>query len=445
MNDKNMDAEVERAVPATLQAYLELELGTEGSVAQALYSRVGDDAALQEIDLSDIVGPVPANFTPQMRGWYQLRVAPTRDEALKALSLIFSEQEVDEGVHGFLLQSRVAALQDDLLIDKRRCYQLIAERFRTDTDTIAGLDDEIRSDKAKFNTMRAELGREPRILNRPIYWAGLAFILVAESFLNFASFSSLSWATPFIATGSTLIVAACIAFASHLHGTCLKQYEYHFGPAENDTKRYQAWRAIGIGYAALIGSLAFVYYARSAYLAVYLASLGAFGLSGQGHSTIWIIGGSILGNVLVYLAGCLWAYILHDQNPDYPELKVKLDKKEAQRKQLVQKLNSARQRELERLNAKFARDLSAAKTANATFISKPKLKRPLELLASFQAQDGRILGLLQEFRGALLKRLKDANAKPVFIAYNDDPIALKKQWTASEYSQQPLTLKYLEN
>jgi hypothetical protein len=417
-----------------LQPYTDLNLSAGGDVAKYLMRRVEKEASQEQIYLTDIIGPQPANLTPAMRDWYQSCVGPIRNQALKSLSRMFDERPLADGAQGFLLQSRVAKLDEKLGKSKRACYKSVAEKYSTDAEDIERLSKELRQRRNEFEDRRAELGRDPKILNPFVYCVGLLFILVAESFLNFASFSALSWATPFIATGSTLIVAACIAFAADVHGTFLRRYDYYFGPAHEDVDRSSAWRAIILGSVALIFALAFVYYARSAYLAMYLASVGAFGLSGQGHSAAWIIGGSLLGNVLVYLVGCGWAWLLHDADPKYPDMKKGIDSREAQYKALYQKLAAIRGREIDKLNAQFARDEANAKQANTAFISQAYFQRPLQLLARFQGQDGRVVGLLQEYRSELLKAMKDRGNNILFVASNDDPSAPTK-WTPAEYQR----------
>lgn len=205
MNSAVVAEEPILATPAALQNYLDLDLSPEGLTAKGLFSSVNSDASLEDIVLTDIIGSRPANLTPQMSDWYQLSVAPLRNEALKSLSQLFSQGQTEEGIQGFLLHSRIAWFDEELLRGKRNCYSAIAERFHAESDEINTLSEEIRADRGAFNSLKAELGREPQTLNRFAYFAGLIFILVAESFLNFASFSSLSWATPLFATGSTLL------------------------------------------------------------------------------------------------------------------------------------------------------------------------------------------------------------------------------------------------
>jgi hypothetical protein len=152
-------------------------------------------------------------------------------------------------------------------------------------------------------------------------------IFGSEAALNLESFEALPWATPAIAWGATIIIGIALGLASHFHGTVLKQYAYWFGAEQHDHHRGPAWRMVLIGSITLAVALGFVYYARSAYFIAYVGPLSGFGQSDANLSVLWIVGGSLLGNTIVYLVGVLWAYLLHDNDPEFADLKKRSTRK----------------------------------------------------------------------------------------------------------------------
>lgn len=440
------EADEERKNPyvVAVEDYTGIDLSPEGIAGSALMSGADAEARSEEISLSDLTGPNPANMTPAMLDWYQLYVAPLRNLALSGLNRYFAELSAADKASGFVFAMREGTLEDQLLRDKLRIYKDLGERQYGDSERLRLLQTRLLDTRHAYETRKAEIGSDAKLLNRPLYLGVLTFVIFgSEALLNFESFEALPWASPAIAWGATILIGLAIGFAAHLHGTVYRQWAYNFGPAEDDSKRGAALRILGIGSAALMFALGFVYYARSAYLIAYTSSLSNFGQDGGGTGELWIVAGSLLGNIIVYLTGVLWAYMLHDSDPDYVELRISLIKLESQVRELEARLENSRTRALEQLAARHRRSLDAARHAYASVCTQPRFRHAQDLFARVQKQDDAVLALLLAYRNKLLQGLTQAK-KTRFIAWNDGPHLRNEHITPSEYQRRPIRLKYLE-
>jgi hypothetical protein len=261
--------------------------------------------------------------------------------------------------------------------------------------------------------------------------------------INLESFEALPWATPAIAWGATLIIGLAIGLAAHLHGTVFRQYAFYFGPQQDDIKRGSACRMVIGGSSALTFSLAFVYYARSAYFASYTLSVSSYGSSGDNRGFAWIVGGSLIGNIIVYLAGVLWAYLMHDDDPNYVELRDNLERMRAESLYLKKQMEAKRARDVEQLLAANKIRVEEVKRAATMIQVQPGLRWPRELFARIEAKDALVLAALTTYRQALVQKI--ANTKKIkFVACCDDPHAERQPLATSDFQSKRLKLKYLE-
>lgn len=345
----------------------------------------------------------------------------------------------------FFLPVRLGALDEELLQGKRRCYQNHRDRYHVASQRVTTLEAEIADAQRHYGNRRAQLGREADVTNNLLYLGVLIFVLFAsEAALNLESFEALPWSTPAIAWGATIITGIAIGLAAHLHGTFLKQYDFYFNAAESDNRRIPAWRILVGGGTLLTSALWFVFYARSAYLVSYVASQEGFGQQGATPSFLWIVGGSLLGNFLVYLTGAVWAYLMHDRDPEFNRWKTNLERKKARLAALKLRMELARGREIEQLNARHQQRVEEARQAFKQLSSQRALARPLELFTQLQARDSLVVGMMQNYRQSLVQRM-GTRAKDIrFQAHVDDPYTLTKKVTAGEFLRNPVSLKYLE-
>ena len=197
------------------------------------------------------------------------------------------------------------------------------------------------------------------------------------------------------------------------------------------------------GMTALGFALAFVYYARSAYLLAFTSSVGSFGQGSSEGSLVWIVAGSLLGNMLVYLTGVLWAYLLHDSDPDFVESRICVMTLEKTLAGLETKLEVFRTRALDQMNAAHKKSIEAARRAHGAVSAQPRFRQAQDLFARVQKKDDEVLALLLTYRIKLLQDVGQAR-KLRFVAWNDDPHLRHTYINAAEYQRLPIKLKYLE-
>jgi len=447
MSSKAKEKMLEETPPEEVSAYLSIDLSADGAISRQLIDNVGSEAHADEIVLSDIIGAQPANVTQQMEMWYNLHIAGPRSQALHSVSQLCKDRCDPAKGEGFLLPLRLGSLDEELLQKKRKCYQDNKDKFHSTSQTIAKLENDMDATQHLYNVRKAEFGgREATILNKPLYFFVLIFVLFAsEAALNLESFEALPWATPAIAWGATIIIGLAIGFAAHFHGTVLKQYDYYFNPAKDDSERGPAWRMVLGGSTALIVALGLVYYARSAYLISYLSSLGGFGQATNAPSFLWIVGGSLLGNILVYLTGTLWAYLMHDRDPQFVEWKVELGNFKKQLGGLKRQMEIVRAREIEQIGAKHKQKTEEAKQAYKQIVGLPGLAWPLELFTKVQAKDVLVVAVLQNYRRELTLKMAGRANDVVFRAHVDDPHVQSRNITLNDFLQKSVKLKYLED
>lgn len=428
--------------PQALDAYLAIDFTPNGEFHNGLIASVEpavrQTMVEQKVYLTGLTGETPPFLTPTMDTWYK-RIAARRNPAMESIRNAFGEDSFNKGARGQLAEAEIDRAQDEYLearkrfvvghrLDKRAQYQEL-EQLKQD-ESFA---------RHAYAQMRSELGdREPKMLSVPIYLVVLCLIGIAEALLNFESFNALKWATPAIALGMTLLVAAGLAFASHCHGTLLKQWEYYFGAHQEDISRGRAMRLFGLGTTSFLFAMAAVYYARD----TYLSDMMNVRLTMGGEADInplWVIGGSLLGNVIVYVVGAIIAYLMHDPNPEYPEKKRELDGIEKERQALQTKLDGMRQRELERLEAVLQKQRQRIKSLESLQKRSPLYARNRQWFAELQQQDANLLAALQDFKDRYIAALGEAGTATFYWRNEDDEqIAL----SPAQFHGLPVKLKY---
>jgi chromosome segregation ATPase len=152
-----------------------------------------------------------------------------------------------------------------------------------------------------------------------------------------------------------------------------------------------------------------------------------------------VIGGSLLGNVIVYVVGTIIAYLMHDPNPEYPEKKRELDGIEKERQALQTKLDGMRQRELERLEAVLQKQRQRIKSLESLQKRSPLYARNRQWFAELQQQDANLLAALQDFKDRYIAALGEAGTATFYWRNEDDEqIAL----SPAQFHGLPVKLKY---
>jgi hypothetical protein len=436
------------AVPPAISKYLAEDYSLSGPLAKALLERVDGEAAIEQIGLSDLLGLTPADLTGEMESWYRAYVAPPRGEALRGVVQLFAKQSEKGKTDAFALPLRLGTLDEDLLDKKLRLYDHQSDLNHNRAEEILKLEAKLLDEQQAYDTKKAEYGgREARILNWWLYLIVL-FVVVfgSEAAINLDSFEALPWATQAIAWGATILIGLALGFAAHYHGMVYRQWGWYFDPAERDTKRGPALQMFAGGTALLFAALAFVYYARSAYFLAFTSATGPLDSqdSGGGGSFLWVVGGSLLGNIIVYLVGTFWAYLLHDPDPEYPETKKRIKALEKRIGFLTTSMEQVRARALEQMQAAHDRAVETAKRVSASLATQSRYRQARDVLAEVQKQDDSVLAVLLSYRTRLIQRASALGKNTQYMSCTDDVHIRSKSLSAGEYGRRQLKCKYLE-
>jgi hypothetical protein len=178
-------------------AYAALQFDEHETLRRDLFRRIDDDAAHEQIALSDIGADQPAFFTPAMLAWYADHVGFLRSQALERVRAAFEGDRPSGGGPCCLIEGERQRIEDRYIEECRSARGLIRQRRGSEQEKMDELDREIAQYGNEYATLRDGLGREPTIPNPLLYWGLMFLVGIAESFINFDAFRSLSWATPF--------------------------------------------------------------------------------------------------------------------------------------------------------------------------------------------------------------------------------------------------------
>lgn len=422
-----------------IKEYLALDLGDASALRKGLMDRMEIEAEQDLIPLTDLADGSPPFLTQTMDAWFRDEIAFTRRRALEQVKNRLASDKPHEGAPGCLIEAEREEVEDAYIRDCREARKQVRQKRRADQLKIDDLQLKIGQGKREFAALRAELGREPRVPNPLLYWGLMLVVCIAEGLINFESFASLSWATPFIATGLSFVIGLAIALAAHMHGTLIKQWRAYFDDDVDPKERWVAGRMFGIGTTCLTFSLAAVAYARNVYFAQNALSAAAFG-DGGGGQKFWIVGGSLLGNMIVYLVGVVLAYLMHDAVAKYAELKKTLEKETAQRDALMTSIDAEIAARLKGADTHRRRALEALDNRDDAQRTAPEYTANRKLFDSIVAQDNRVVGALQGYRIGLCKKKKaDGEA---FVRNDEYDADVKVRLDSAGYLQLPLKLKY---
>ncbi|WP_156381448.1 hypothetical protein [Aurantimonas sp. Leaf443] len=256
---------------AAVEAYCGRDFDPEGPLAADLMAALESEARSVHIRLSEPLGPVPADITPAMSGWYARHVAAPRSEALDAVSAILGAHDETSRARGVFLERELSQEEEARIRLKREAVEASRNAHPSDHERYEAARADFETTRYAYDDLRARHGREAR-LTPWWYLPLLLFVGVFDAMINFESFSAISYFTPAIALGVTMVVAFAFALSSHCHGTVLRQYESRFGVHRRDADRAAAWQIFSLGTLALLIALALVWYARSSFLADVMAT-----------------------------------------------------------------------------------------------------------------------------------------------------------------------------
>jgi hypothetical protein len=424
-------------VNTPVEHYSSLDLSLDGPLARDLLSSAEHEAALQRIVLSDHISSVPSNMTPAMAAWYAT-VAGPRNAALDQIGAVLDRTDDEQDMHGIFLERAIGRIQDSRLVRKRETMRQHREKNQALYERLVDTQKSYLQSRRRYAELVTRHGREAKLTPK-WYWPFLLVIGLAEVLVNFEAFNAVPFFTPAIATGSTLAVAAGLAYSSDLHGRFLRQYHSRFGPQARDGDRAAALRIFGLGSLCLSVVLAAVAYARNSYFADILLENRALGTAAP--SWLAIVGGSMIMNLVVWIVGVIGAFVGHDEDHLFPDSLMEKDRAEKRYRSLQATLSKPLERKFEKIDADIEIEIEQAKNKARSFAHLPAHAIGRQLFGAVKAQDGKVLAILETYRGRLIKAI--ASKSVVFEKQSELATDEVEQMTPQDYAAQAIELKYV--
>ena len=419
--------------------YSEIDFSATGEAALRLLSLAKVEAASPTLRLTDHVGKLPPHLTGEMAAWFGEYVSSDRQAALDCVDVVLTR--LDQSKHGkpvFLERERDQA-REDLISKKRDTIARSQSKHRAEYEKLENLVRDEDQTRRRFETLRAQHDREPKLLNLLFYISVMLLIGVAEALINWETFNAIKFFTPAIATGTTLVVGSALAISSHLYGTMVRQMKALFDNSVDDMHRHSGWRILVLGTGALSVALGAVAYGRYYFFADVMAEAAVLG--GEPPNALRIIGGSMLTNLLVWMVGVLIAYMVHDPDPRFPDSLKELRRAEAARESLAYNLEKPLRRDFEQLDAIHKKLQSEMTQRNASLSSTPVQKEIRELLTSIMKQDAKVIAILLRYRQALIALIP--HDKPAFQVADELQSSKSVQLSPQSYAATELKMKYV--
>lgn len=429
------------SIPISVRRYLEVPLAPDGDLAGQLYERVASEASSPTIPLSaEFSESGPSYLTHSMRDWFDSRVLPLRNAAMSALYEEFRRDSKD-GVPTTIREVDLDAIQLDGARKKRQSV----ERFKVAGGPIAT---ELQAKRSEYQNIRATEGRDAKPINRLRDFVVLSILALPELLMNFSSFVKIEYLNPFFAGAICFVVAVAIALASHVHGESLKQASTQFGEHVPETIRRRHRILFWIATSLLILAFGLVAWGRYVMLADAIREASLLGGSAFNGYVLFL--GAMLGNVIVYVIGLIFVYMVTDPVPGFAE--IQRDMRALEKKydgvfirELERPLKQVLAEEREKMTARENRELSHQGAAN--------YQSNRRLLSLVQAQDSNVLAVLREYRSRLRMAIRERQphaGAPEPAVFSVETVALddirrgdfRVLLTPSQYAEREIRLGY---
>lgn len=419
--------------------YASINFGAGSEAWRDLQQAAQQEALNRHIKLSDHAGPDPANLTPEMLTWYRIWVQGPRKAALDAVQAQFSAMSGKHRISGVFVERQLGAIEDKRLEDKRNAYAAHMQKNAARAKDLEQARNAEEAAHVRYENLEARHNRAPKIV--PWWYVpALCLLLPAEGGINFETFLAVEWMTPAYSLGTVVILGVLLALSSHLHGTLLRQARVVFDPSQEDIDRLVGWRMLGMGTLGLSVVLGVVAYARNAYLEEALRTAEILG--GDAPNAFLMVGGSLLGNIAVWVGGVLLAFLVHDPDPNFPEALKDWKIKAHKALQLQEALERPLQREFERIDAIAKREREKVENHHNTLSHLEDYQQARRQFDVVAKQDAHVLALLTKYRGELVRAV-DGGREIIFEKPRESFGEKAGSLVNSQYAAEPLRLKYL--
>ena len=419
-----------------LNAYQALNLSEESELCRELMDGVAHEQPDKgRVDLTDELSNHPCGLTPQMLSWLGSRIQPARTAALQELEAVFGGSALSKTSvgRGTLVPAEREKVEQKRLQDYHRIHTDLRRNFQ---ELIARRDFYRR----EFEQARAERGnRDPRMTNMPLYLGGLIVVVAIETMINFDSFLKL----PFIksgifALGLSLLIGLALGGAAHIHGTVLKQYHYWFRSFDK-TRALQGAQQVALGSLLLALSVGMVAGARTYYI---LPLIELAEITGEDPPNLVVLTVFMtLGNLIVYAFGAYWAYHHHDKDPEYPELKSKMDACSRAANLVTRSINQR----LKQADDEATHRLGQLDALEKAQRDSESWARNHKAVAAFRAVDRQVEAALHRYKTALVARLADPQPVARFVqpTVTRDDAAQAIDMTGGQYLGRAVKLRLI--
>lgn len=381
-----------------VQRYTELDLSPSSPAAEHLMAGVADEAHRKNIKLTSDGDDVCSGITPAMSSWVGSYVSPLRQSAMAELLTASRRIKIGKNTDGVLLEKERSDADREHGLRRSQLYGA----FHDQNGDVLRDYDHADSEYDHMRTM--EGSRDAKMPNPWVEWGVLfPLILIPESLLNFESFRN----APIIgsdamALGITILVGLAIAVAAHLLGSFSKQFNFYMRPDDEKSKG-DGFRKWSIGIALLTAALAAVGSARYYYLVPLAAQAEILGQ--EPPNIVVQLGGSLIGNIVVFLIGAAFTFLLHDRNPLFTEKRVRLEKA----KREVARLRRGLDERLSEVEMARKRTVDESTVLSKQMNSKPGYDELRGAFNRLQAKDAEAIALLSTYKSRLVSEIERKN------------------------------------
>lgn len=395
----------------SLAAYLDLDLAPGGSLASDLYAKAATEATHARLTLNadfKAEESCPAFLTPEMQVWYRSHIVGHRKPALQEIRTRFQSIDLGKGQSADLLESA----RDRITQRKFSQWMHEREQFFSNGEATA-LAAELDEKERRYERMKAENGgEEAHTWPKSRLFLILGVLALPEIPLNYESFAKVPGITPAIATVLVFIVALAIATSSHIFGICIRQWGELFGGHVSSTAKNRSRRYLAIGSVIFTFALAMVTWGRSLLFSEQLQRKILIG-EALSPSDYVAFGGSVAGNVVIWLLGIYFTYAANSHIPGFGELRSEV---EAIKARLLKMYARDLQPRVDRhLNAAQKELAALVTTENRSMRPLPAYGAARTAFEDLCKADNRVLAILEAYRAQLLGEARQRGHKLVFV------------------------------
>lgn len=417
--------------------YGNLNLDASGPLAKELFGQVDEEADQGDIRLTSAHNANidnPSNCTPRMVSWCQRNIVAARRAAIADVRGEFDKATYGKGATGFVYELE----RDKFEAEKFKSIRMEREAFQAKHE-VSQLIEEHNKARNAYAEKVSEQGRDAQEWEPIKYWIVMSLVGVVEASINWESFLRIPNFTPFFATGLVVLVALAFMWSSHILGRITKQRKELFGGFVGRTDRRSAGQELGLGLVLFMLGIGAVVWGRWFFLSDVIIRRHALG-DNSSWTDYLEFGGSVLGNLIVYFIGVVWAYWKHDAIPGFAELRRGLEKLQARQLVMFRKLLEDRTQRFILEERKKQEELNRRDQEQRKQL---RNYQQIRLNADFIFQkDSQVIALLTEYRTRIIDAQRKSERTCEFLRENLllGNISTEERISGDTYLAEPIRL-----